>query len=434
MRPLFLFLTILALAPTPTSAAIRGLGDDAGSAQTPVRPAPGTEEARALVETIAPVVEEIRGLRFKEAVSVELADDAAARQHFEGRMRMQWPDSRIRVEQEAYIDLGLLPGRTRLKDSVLDVLEEQAGGYYDPERDAFVVLADMPGSIAPIIVAHELTHALDDQHFDIDGMLEGAEGIDERAGGIAAVVEGSGTLVMTLFIVREMASGGLTPDAAREFQASEAGQARRLKAVPQVVQRLLVGPYVLGMNFLLRGNLAALPRDTVPKVDLDRAFRDPPVSWEQVLHPEKYWNEGTRDLPRPVALPDLSSKLGQGWALQGEGGLGEMILAVLTAPEAEAFDPTSFEDPQRWTNPGAAGWGGDRWQLYRHGDDTVTVLATLWDTTRDAREFRASVDRSARRTVRMRRDAVVVVAGEVGDRAPALAREALRALRSRTTL
>src|SRR6059036_1111287 len=144
----------------------------------------------------------------------------------------------------------------------------------------------MPGSIAPVIVAHELTHALDDQYFHIDGMLERADGDGERAGGVAAVVEGSGTLAMTLFLVRDMASGQLTPDAAREFRESEAGQARRLKAAPQVVQRFLVGPYVLGMYFLLRGDFAALPRDTVPKEDLDRAFRDPPVSWEQVLHPE----------------------------------------------------------------------------------------------------------------------------------------------------
>ena len=291
------------------------------------------------------------------------------------------------------------------------------------------VLGDMPGSIAPFIVAHELTHALDDQYFDIDGMLDKTGGDDGRAGGVAAVVEGSGTLAMTIYIAQEIGSGRLTPGAARDFQESEVGQAKRLKATPQVVQRLLIGPYVLGMNFLLKGNLAALPREAAPTRDLERAFRYPPVSWEQVLHPEKYWNDEARDLPRPVAIPDLSSTLGDAWALQGEGGLGEMILAILTDPKAEALDPTSFQDPQMWTNAGAAGWGGDRWQLYRRGDDTVTVLATLWDSDRDAREFRAALPRSAGRTILRRRDAVVVVTGEAGDRAAALAREAMRALR-----
>ncbi len=416
-----LCLAIPCLAPAAAVPATDEAGGDA-------RPAPDAESVRALVTSIAPAVEEIRGLRFKKPVAVEMADDAAARGHFEERMRAEWPESRIEIEQEAYIDLGLLPARTGLKATVLDALEEQAGGYYDPGRHAFFVLGDMPGSFAPFIVAHELTHALDDQYFDIDGMLEKTGGDDGRAGGVAAVVEGSGTLVMTIYIVQEIGSGRLTSDAAREYQESEVGQAKRLKATPQIVQRLLVGPYVLGMNFLLKGNLAALPRVAAPKGDLERAFRDPPVSWEQVLHPEKYWNEEARDLPRPVAIPDLSSTLGEGWALQGEGGLGEMVLAILTDPGAEALDPTSFQDPQRWTNAGAAGWGGDRWQLYRSGDDTVTVLATLWDSDRDAREFRAALPRSTGRAIRRRRAAVVVVAGEAGGRAPALAREALRAV------
>lgn len=418
----------LCLAP---GAAVPGAAESGGDARpTPdAHPAYDAESARALVTSIAPAVEAIRGLRFKAPVSVEMADDAAARGHFEARMRAVWPESRTEIEQEAYIDLGLLPARTGLKASVLDALEEQAGGYYDPAREAFFVLADMPGSIAPFIVAHELTHALDDQYFDIDGMLEKTDADDGRTGGVAAVVEGSGTLVMTIYIAREIGSGRLAPDAARQFQESEVGQAKRLKATPQVVQRLLVGPYVLGMNFLLKGNLAAMPRVAAPKGDLQRAFRDPPVSWEQVLHPEKYWFDEARDLPRPVAIPDLSSTLGDGWALQGEGGLGEMVLAILTDPGAEALDPTSFQDPQRWTNTGAAGWGGDRWQLYRRGDDTVTVLATLWDSDRDAREFRAALPRSMRRASLRRRDAVIVVTGDAGDRARALTWEALRGVR-----
>ena len=82
----------------------------------------------------------------------------------------------------------------------------------------------------------------------------------------------------------------------------------------------------------------------VKACDLERAFRDPPVSWEQVLHPEKYWNAYGLDLPRPVAIPDLSPKLGDGWALSGEGGLGELILAILTDRRgvAASWQPVSW--------------------------------------------------------------------------------------------
>jgi hypothetical protein len=399
----------------------------------PAAPAAGGRDARPLVTAIAPVVEEIRGLRFLKPVAVETADDAAARAHFEGRMRRHWPRSRMRAEEAAYADLGLLPAGTSLEGALLATLEEQAGGYYDPARDTFVVLADMPRTLAPVIVAHELAHALDDQHFDIDGMLAAAGGSGERAGGVAAVVEGSATLVMTLFIAREMAAGRLETRAMQEFQASEAGQARRLKAAPPLLQRLLVGPYVLGMRFLLKGNLAATPRDAVPRGDLDRAFRDPPVSWEQVLHPEKYWDEAASDPPRPVVLPDLAATLGEGWSLRAEGELGELLLALLTEPAgAPPSDPTDFGDTARWTNPAATGWGGDRWQHYRRGDRSVTLLATLWDSERDAREFRAALPRSLRRAAARRGDAVILAAGDSGGRGSALVRTALRALRGGT--
>jgi hypothetical protein len=419
----------------------------AAGAADPVRPAAcvvallpavalaaAPEEAadpRALVEAIAPRVEAIRGLRFRTPVSVATAGDAAAREHFEGRLRSFWPEDRMLVEQEAYADLGLLPRRTSLKASLLHALEEQAGGYYDPAQGAFVVLDDMPAAMAPVIVAHELTHALDDQHFDTDGMLRRAGDDGERAGGVAAVVEGSGTLVMTLFIARELAEGRMKPESAREFQESEAGQARRLKAAPQVLQRLLVGPYVLGMRFLLKGNLAAMPRESVPTADLERAFRDPPRSWEQVLHPEKYWDDDRRDPARPVPLPDLARTLGEGWTLAGDGTLGEMILAILTEPPGAALDPTSFADPGLWTNAGAAGWGGDRWQVYRRDGATVTLLATVWDGAADAREFRAALPPSLRRRAVRRGDAVVLVAGEPAGRGRALARAALKRVAAR---
>jgi hypothetical protein len=421
--PALLLVSLLvpaAAGPLPVAPAVAGR---AGA------PPAEEDDAGALVTAIAPVVEEIRGLRFRKPVAVERTDDAAARAHFEGRLRLHWPRSRLRAEEGAYADLGLLPAGASLADALLATLEEQAAGYYDPARGTFVVLADMPRSMAPVIVAHELTHALDDQHFDIDGLLAAAGGSGERAGGVAAVVEGSATLVMTLFIVREMAAGRLETRAMQALRDSEAGQARRLKAAPPILQRLLVGPYVLGMRFLLKGNLAATPREAVPRGDVDRAFQDPPVSWEQVLHPEKYWDPGARDLPRPVVLPDLAAALDEGWSLRGEGELGEMILAILTEPAgAPPLDPTDFADTARWTNPAAAGWGGDRWQLYQSGGRSVTLLATLWDSARDAREFRAALPRRLRRASARRGDAVVVAAGDPDGRGPALVRAALRAL------
>ena len=384
-------------------------------------------EAAILAGTVAPIVEEIRGKKFRTPVPVSIVDDKVARAHFETRVARYWPEAQVRAEERAYADLGLLPRKTDLIAELFDVLDEQAGGYYDPDRDTFFVLGDLPRETAPIIMAHEMTHALDDQEFNLEALIEKA-GDEDREGALEAVIEGSGTVVMSAFIVRQIESGGLDPRTLVEFQESEAGRGERLKAAPLLVQRSLIAPYILGMAFLLRGEMIRMKTGGVTPSDIDHALTDPPVSTEQILHPEKYWNPSKRDLPRPVDLDDLSPVLGEGWSKAGDGTLGELTLALLTG--LDPGDPTSTDQPlERWTNAAATGWGGDLWHVYRRGDQSVTVLATLWDSAKDAREFESALRLPEGSRSRRRGDAVVVVAGEAGRKAGALLEASLKSLR-----
>jgi hypothetical protein len=416
---------IIRAAPIlPADAPAREAEAPADSAPPADAASMSAAEAAALAEKVAPVVEEIRGLKFREPLPVRIVDDKEARAHFQKRVSRFWPEEKIRAEERVYADLGLLPRQTDLVGELFYVLDEQAGGYYDPDRDTFFILGHMPRATASIIMAHEMTHALDDQAFDIDGLL-GKAADDDAEGALEAVVEGSGTVVMSAFIVRQIRSGELDPQALVQFQGSEAGRAERLKAAPLFVQRSLIAPYILGMAFLLRGEMIRMQTGGVTSSDIDRALREPPVSTEQILHPEKYWDAARRDLPRQVGMPDLSAVLGKGWSLSGDGTLGELTLALLTG--LDPGDPTSTDRPlERWTSPAATGWGGDRWHLYRRGDQSVTVLLTVWDTPRDAREFLAALRLPPGARARRRGDAVVVVAGEAGDRAARLADAILR--------
>jgi hypothetical protein len=359
---------------------------------------------------------------------VRVVDDAAAKEHFKARLTKFWPEDQVRTEQQAYADLGLVPEGTDLMAVLFDILEEQAGGYYDPESKTFFVLGDMPRATAPILMAHELTHALDDQHFDIDAIIEPLMEQGDRAAAVGAVLEGSGTVVMSLFVVREMTAGRLTAAALTELQDSEAGRAEKLKAAPQILQRALMGPYFLGQAFLMRGSLAGLMTG-VPSEDLNRAFREPPVSTEQILHPEKYWDEDALDLPRDVNLGDLSGGLGGGWSLESSGELGELMLAILAGAMPINLSSPAAALPSTWTNEAASGWGGDRWQLYRRGDHRLTLLATLWDSEKDAKEFESALDPARGGWVIRRGDAVVLAAGDApAGLAGKLGRAALKSL------
>ncbi|HET6277265.1 MAG TPA: hypothetical protein VFG08_00630 [Candidatus Polarisedimenticolia bacterium] len=415
MRETLLALLLLMLSLTPAR------GDGEATAAPPA--VLGIGDATLLALELAPQIEAIRGLKFKRVVPVEIVDDATARAHFDARVAKYWPENRLRDEQTVYTRLGILPEGTDLLALLFDVLEEQAGGYYDPDSGTLFLLDDMPVSIAPILMAHELTHALDDQHYRIDALIDGAGGGSDREAAVGALIEGSGTIVMMSFVLDATRSGRIPASAIIDLQESEAGQAARLTAAPQYVQRSVVGPYILGQQFLLQGDLSALTSGIRPQ-DLDRAFADPPASTEQILHPEKYWDRAQRDDPRDLDLPDFSSRLGKGWSLRSSGVLGELIMAIVTG--AEPIDPLSAAT-DHYTNEAATGWGGDRWQLYAKGDRSAILLATLWDTLRDAGEFEASLPNLPGRLIERRGDAVMVIAGLEEKDAARLAALALEA-------
>ena len=307
------------------------------------------------------------------------------------------------------------------------MLEEQALGYYDPGTDVFsVVEGALSSSLAPVLVAHELTHALDDQHFDLDAVMDSAEAEDDRSAAAAAVVEGSGTAVMTLFMVREMGAGRLSMAAMQDMQRNEAERAERLKAAPPVIQRGLIASYVLGMSFLLRGDARRIMLG-IPSADFDQAFKDPPRSTKQILHAEKYWDVARQDAPARLASVDLSNAIGPGWSLRGGGNLGELVLATMAGTGAPDMDGPDAVSPSHWTNRAAAGTAGDAYQHYANGTRSATILTTRWETEKDAAEFQDGL-RSVPRSRSYRAGSAVVVLGgdDIGDAAPGVAAMALQ--------
>jgi hypothetical protein len=290
-----------------------------------------------------------------------------------------------------------------------------------------VVEGSLSSSIAPVLVAHELTHALDDQHFDLDAVMTSAQEEDDRSAAAAAVVEGSGTAVMTLFMVREIGAGRLTMAAMQELQSSEAARTQRLKAAPPLIQRGLVASYVLGMSFLLRGDARRITLG-IPAADFDQAFKDPPRSTEQILHAEKYWDAARHDAPPLIPSIDLSHAFGPGWSLRGSGNLGELVLAAMAGTGALDMDSPEAVSPAHWTNRAAAGTAGDAYQHYANGSRSATILTTRWETEKDAAEFQDGLRSVPRSRSYRAGNAVVVLGGDdLGGAAPAIAAAALQA-------
>jgi len=404
------------------------IASGAGAATGPPVPRPEegaarltSAEAEALVREVSAAVEQLRGLKFKTPVKVEIIDGATARANFKAKIEPS-EEAEARHTQAAYAQLGLVPRGTDLISDFLNLAEKDVLGYYEHGSKTFVLLSHVSADEVKGVMAHELTHALEDQHYDLEAVSKQANGDGDHATAITAVIEGSAMGVMIAYFNR---NGG-EKKAREEVEKSEFRRARRLRAAPSFTQRSLMLPYVLGFTFLLRGKPWEWHYDGMRLADIRQAFANPPRSTRQILHPEQYWVGRTPPPPVAPRLPDLSSILGAGWSRVTTGSIGELGLAVLTGAKLDIESPEALL-PARWTNKAASGILGDLYHHYVNGDRRVTVLVTRFETSDDAREFDEGLLNRGKQVFRFGPN-VLVLAGDVGEKGEALAVAALQGM------
>jgi hypothetical protein len=228
------------------------------------------------------------------------------------------------------------------------------------------------------VFAHEFDHALTDQHFDIGalGVYPDCLGDEQRCAAIRALVEGDATLLMQQWW-RQYAGPQDYEDILRYRPPS---QTLPEDYPPPYVSRDLEFPYLEGLKFVeylhQRGNWA----------EVNRAYENLPFSTEQILHPEKYLSN-----EQPIALiaPPLTDTLGADWRLIDDNVLGEWTTYLILHAGADLAAQIPDSDALK----AAQGWGGDRYQVYYNDVISQTVLAAewVWDTPRDATEFKTAM-------------------------------------------
>lgn len=369
--PLFASLT---LAGTPSTSR---RGDSWTQAQL-----------EAVSEEIRGDIEAMRGMKFTRPVQVKVTDKPGFLDYMRKRQALTQSPERLARDEIVAKLLGLIPHDMDLTKTVEALLEDQVGGFYDPSSDTFFLMDTFTGDIAKIILAHELTHALDDQMFDIDGTLKKLREETDAEFAFSAVVEGSGTAAMNQWTVSHLKN----LDKNALLNSADLGT-EGLSDAPPYLWKPLLAAYLRGEGFLTRSRAMNFSMKAAKVEDVRRAFEHPPRSSEQILHPEKYWDTDKRDEPRRVEFD--AARLPKGWNVLGQDTLGEIALALLTTPVAkrtglDAKNPLALIGIE-YTNRAAEGWGGDRLILLGQGDERWLELVTLWDSAGDADEFRTAV-------------------------------------------
>jgi hypothetical protein len=348
-----------------------------GGGQTPsTRPPTATPAA---VQEVQRAVAELRGLRFTRRVPVTVESPARLSRRLL-RVLAEETDRGELVRQGRALELlGQLPPGTDLPRLLEDIHAESVLGFYLPGRPPkgglYVRSSRGIDPYARVVLAHELTHAVTDHHFDLTraDRLEAAVGREDELAAYSGLVEGDATLTMQRYLAER-----LTP--AEQLEAGVVASSERTPirdAAPAVIRESQLFPYQAGLRFVRQlyqqGGWAAV----------NRAYRDPPASTEQLLHPERYLRD--RDHPQAVAVPDLSGRLGAGWRPSAQLSFGELDARLLLQEEL----------PVTAAESAAAGWDGGRLRTFQQGGRTALVLRTVWDSTGEANQFCGAMRRWA---------------------------------------
>jgi len=354
------FAIVACLALVLGVLAFAGDGGGEQRAAAPLRP--------DSVARIAERVEHERGLRFARRPLPLTVTPRQARREGLASLDADYPPARRRADAEVLTLLGLVPRGTDLAETAAETFGESVAGYYDPRSGRLRIVKGAQTAnrvLYEMTVAHELTHALEGQRFDLD-VDELALGGD-RALAYTALVEGTATVMMSRYararFDEEELLGGVVASA---FQDSG--------NLPAFLTAQLLFPYTSGERFVTR--LLAVGGGRWDVVDAALRFR-PPASTEQVMHPRAYLNV---EQPRRVSLQGPIAALGAGWRRLRATTFGEWQTQKLLARAGGTGAPAA-----------AAGWGGDRYALLARGDARALVARWTWDSARDAAEFAAAL-------------------------------------------
>ena len=328
---------------------------------------PKTDSAQfeAAADEVLQRVSQITGLALLTPLKKTLRSRDEIRAYVLSQMDDEKNPAERYAEERSAEAFGLIPKGFPLDSFIVDLLTEQIAGLYDPKAREFYIADWIPLEDQRMVMAHELTHALQDQHFQIDAWTKAARPNDDAELARDSVLEGSAMAAMVDYLLRGTGrSVADLPKIDPSLFTNESGDSPKLKEAPPFIKDAMIFPYVGGLTF----SVAMLKQGGWNAVSA--VFARPPVSTQQIIHPELY--KSGRMPPSivignasgSIVVPPLETQLGANWVkldenVMGEFGWEEILKQFLGDGKAK---------------PIAAFWDGDRYELYEQKDKKKVVL------------------------------------------------------------
>jgi hypothetical protein len=311
-------------------------------------------------------VARIRGLDFTRQIPVVVDTPDQARRTIIAQIARDHSDEDLRIGGVSGVMTGLYPPDIDLKRQTLELLENEIIAFYNPDTKQMVIIEQpdrapsahakrLGPAMDQMVLAHELTHALQDQHFGIEKMLNRIKDNDDQTLALKCVAEGDATLAgfgavaggLESANVRSLVSG---LDALPETYAAQE------HSIPLAVTFPMLFQYSGGARFVAeawrRGGWTAV----------NQLYRDPPRSSQQIMQPELYF-----DHPSPPLRIELGGyqPLLRGWNKVDDDTYGELLLKLILRRNLPPHAPAFAALPR---------WAGDRIITLKKGEQ----LTLLW--------------------------------------------------------
>lgn len=324
------------------------------------------------IDSIVKTLSDITGLTEEHPVPYGWMNKRQLHQFVSKRIKKTLRPEEIRSDELALKMFGLVPQDFDLRKSTIDLLTEQAAAFYDYDNKKLYLLQDSPAEEETTTLAHELSHALADQHFDLGKYMDETPANDDENLAHNAVVEGQASWLMLAYDLKKAGKDPVpTPDVLKSVADSSSGSMDDfpvLKASPLYIQQSLLFPYTEGTLFF------AAVYKKMGKKSFSAVFEDAPADTSQIIHPDRYF---ARTPPAKPATPTISTQ-DQDKQIT-DGTLGEFDIDMLL----RQYDGESVAANL------APHFKGARFQIVSEGKEKKPVLefASEWDTPEEATAF-----------------------------------------------
>ena len=365
----------LVVIPSPATVALGAQGAQAPPAE---KPAAAFETADAVLRQMS----RLTGLPVKEPLKKQIVSREDVDRYLRDNLNAEYTPEEIHGEEAALKAFGVVSADFDLEKFLISFYTEQAAGFYDPRQKTMFMASWVEPDAQRMVLSHELTHALQDQSFNLWRFMQATRDDDDASSAREALVEGYATLAMMQVMlgsvpIEKLPSLDTSVEAMVNQQMAEYPVFTK---APYFLRFQALFPYAQGMHFARQGLvLGGWKR-------LNQCFTEPPVSTKQIFQAESYFKPasdpkpGTESASRPLTLPPPPA-LAQVRGLKrvednimGELGYDALLGQLLTPEEADKVTLT---------------WVADRYLVYEGpASGQFTLIArTRWSNAEAADAF-----------------------------------------------